>query len=88
MYLQFFRENYNEGVIERELHIDCLLCTKVLYTGHCSSIYRESYSFIRNYTYALKNYIRNYTYTLDEEDTKEKREGDQKGENRSTKYMA
>jgi hypothetical protein len=47
----------NEGVVERELHNDCPIRQKVLYAGHCSSIYKESYNFIRNYTYALKNYI-------------------------------
>ncbi|KAL5647864.1 hypothetical protein ACJX0J_042219, partial [Zea mays] len=34
--------NYNEGVVERELHSDCPIHQKVLYAGHCSSIYRES----------------------------------------------
>jgi hypothetical protein len=29
---------------------------KVLYVGHCSSIYRESYSFVRHYIHALIDY--------------------------------
>jgi hypothetical protein len=51
--LRFFRENYNEGVGER---ITQRLSNreKVLYA--CLSIYREAYRFVRNYTYALKNY--------------------------------
>jgi hypothetical protein len=29
---------------------------KVLYAGHCSSIYRESYNFVRNYIYTYMDY--------------------------------
>jgi hypothetical protein len=46
LYLWFFKNNYNEGVVERKLHNDCSIRQKVLYVGHYSSIYRESYSFI------------------------------------------
>lgn len=56
LYLRFFRENYNEGDVERELHSDCPIHQNVFYAGHCSSIYRKSYNFIQSYTYALKNY--------------------------------
>jgi hypothetical protein len=42
----------------REGYTQWLFCPpkKVLYAGHCSSIYRESYNFVRNYIHALKNY--------------------------------
>jgi hypothetical protein len=56
LYLRFCRKNYSEGVIEKKLHSDYPIHQKVLYVGHCSSIYSESYNFVQNYTYALRNY--------------------------------
>jgi hypothetical protein len=64
--LRFYRDNYNEGVVERELHSDCSIHQKVLYAGHCSSIYREPYSFVQNYIYTLRDYIQNYIYHRDD----------------------
>jgi hypothetical protein len=43
--------------VKRRLHTAIVRPSKkVLYTGHCSSIYRESYSFVRYYIYALRDY--------------------------------
>jgi hypothetical protein len=33
LYLWFFRDNYNEGVVERKLHNNCSIRQKVLYVG-------------------------------------------------------
>jgi hypothetical protein len=33
LYLRFFRENYNEGVVERKLHSDRPIRQKVLLCG-------------------------------------------------------
>jgi hypothetical protein len=41
---------------EKITHNNCPVLQKVLYAWHCSSIYRESYSFIRNYIYTHKDY--------------------------------
>jgi hypothetical protein len=42
---------------ERESYREIVLSTKkVLYAGHCSSIYRESYNFIQYCIHALINY--------------------------------
>jgi hypothetical protein len=53
---RLYRKNYSEGVVERKLHSDNPIHQNVHYAGHCSSIYRDSYSSVQNYIYALKNY--------------------------------
>ena len=43
---------------EKVTHNNCLSLPKVLYAGYCSSIYRESYIFVRNDIYIHKYYTR------------------------------